>query len=133
MSRSSVLSLLAIVVLAALAAYVDWPTEPVHLWGDRYIPASPGVRIHALGIDIERVGPRLGLDLQGGTHLVLQADMSKVTADQDSAIRGVAEVINRRINGLGVSEPQIQVRGSDRIIVELPGIKDIEKAKQLIG
>src|SRR5438094_4077414 len=131
MSRSNIASLLAIIVLAALAAYVDWPTQPVHLWADRYLPASPGVRIHAIGIDFERLGPRLGLDLQGGTHLVLQADMSKVTGDHDAAIRGVAEVINRRINAFGVSEPQIQVRGDDRVILELPGLKHVQQAKRL--
>ena len=51
--------------------------------------------------------------------------MSQVTGDHEAAIRGVAEVINRRINAFGVSEPQIQVRGTDRVIVELPGVKDV--------
>ncbi len=134
MSRSNILALLGILLLAALALVVDWPTQPVPLGSTGlYLPAGPGVRIHTLGIDFERLGPRLGLDLQGGTHLVLQADMSKVTGDQSAAIRGVAEVINRRVNGLGVSEPIIQVRGTDRVIVELPGVKDIEEAKRLIG
>ena len=53
MSRSNIASLLAIIVLAALAAYVDWPTQPVRLWADRYLPASPGVRIHALAADVQ--------------------------------------------------------------------------------
>jgi preprotein translocase subunit SecD len=76
----------------------------------------------------------LGLDLQGGTQLVLQGDMSKIPeADRENAIKGVQQVIERRINAYGVAEPIIQIRGTDRVIVELPGIKDTEEAKQLIG
>jgi protein-export membrane protein SecD len=76
-----------------------------------------------------------GLDLQGGTQLVYQTDLSKVPqADQTNAAQGVVEVIDRRINALGVSEPSIQkTRDNSRVIVELPGIKDIDAAIKLIG
>jgi len=133
MNRSYGALLALIAALVVVAVYVDWPTEPVPLGTGSALMASPGVHIHALGINFDRAGPRLGLDLQGGTHLVLQADMSKVTGDKAAAINGVAQVINRRINAFGVSEPLIQVRGTDRVIVELPGVKDIEQAKRLIG
>src|SRR5437868_2909658 len=134
MSSKNVLSLLVIIALTILAVIVVWPTQPVPIGSSgRVFPAGPGVRIHALGVDFERVGPRLGLDLQGGTHLVLQADMSKITTDKTSAINGVAQVIERRVNAFGVAEPLIQARGDDRVIVEMPGIKDIEEAKRLIG
>src|SRR5918911_464731 len=77
---------------------------------------------------------KLGLDLQGGTQLVLQGDMSGVPEDQrGDAIKGVMQVIERRINAYGVAEPIIQVRGNDRVIVELPGVRDTEEAKRLIG
>jgi preprotein translocase subunit SecD len=76
----------------------------------------------------------LGLDLQGGTQLTLQADMSQVPPDQqDNAMKGVVNVLERRVNAYGVSEPQIQQRGNDRVIVQLPGVRDIEEAKKLIG
>jgi preprotein translocase subunit SecD len=81
-----------------------------------------------------REGMRLGLDLQGGIHMVYQADFSDVEPGSESeAIDGAIAVIERRINILGVTEPLIQKQGSDRIVVELPGVSEAEKAKSLIG
>src|SRR3989344_9591275 len=76
-----------------------------------------------------------GLDLQGGTHLVYQTDLSKVSADGVAdAVTGVVEVIRRRIDALGVTEPTIQkTRDNSRVIVELPGVKDVNEAIKLIG
>jgi len=77
---------------------------------------------------------RLGLDLQGGIHLVYQADFSGVEPGTEAdAIDGAIAVIERRINVLGVTEPLIQKQGSDRIVVELPGVSEVEKATSLIG
>lgn len=78
---------------------------------------------------------REGLDLQGGTQLVYQTDLSKVApADQANAASGVVAVIDRRINALGVTEPSIQkTRDNSRVIVELPGVKNIDEAIKLIG
>jgi preprotein translocase subunit SecD len=77
---------------------------------------------------------RLGLDLQGGIHMVYQADFTDVEPGTEAdAIEGAIAVIERRINVLGVTEPLIQKQGSDRIVVELPGVSEAEKAKNLIG
>lgn len=80
---------------------------------------------------------RLGLDLRGGTHLVYQADFSKTpAADTTSAIEGVRDVIERRINIFGVAEPVVQtvkVGDTYRIIVELAGVKDVSQAIKMIG
>ncbi len=80
---------------------------------------------------------RLGLDLQGGTQLTYQVDMSEIEqGDRDSAFESVRNIIERRINLLGVSEPNIQsVRAGDeyRLVVELPGISDSQDAIDLIG
>jgi preprotein translocase subunit SecD len=77
---------------------------------------------------------RLGLDLQGGIHMVYQADFTDVEPGTEAeAIDGAIAVIERRINVLGVTEPLIQKQGSDRIVVELPGVSEAEKAKDLIG
>ncbi|MFC1938678.1 protein translocase subunit SecD [Chloroflexota bacterium] len=79
-------------------------------------------------------GIRLGLDLQGGTHLVYRADFSSLEPGTEAeAIDGAIAVIEKRVNALGVSEPVIQQLGEDRITVELAGISEIEKAKNLIG
>jgi len=78
-----------------------------------------------------------GLDLQGGTHLVLEADMSNLPdSDHQDALASSKEIIARRVDLYGVSEPVIQtstLKDSYRIIVELPGVKDVDQAINLIG
>lgn len=80
---------------------------------------------------------RLGLDLQGGTHLVYQAQVDQIpAADRDQAVKAVLINIARRINLLGVAEPMVQtsrVGDQYRLIVELPGVKDVNQAMATIG
>jgi preprotein translocase subunit SecD len=77
---------------------------------------------------------QLGLDLQGGLHVVYQADLSGVAdGDKDSIMNGVIDVINNRVNPLGVTEPSIVKQGDDRIVVELPGTDLTDAQKQRIG
>ncbi len=79
----------------------------------------------------------LGLDLSGGTHIVLDADMFGIpSAQRNDALEGVRQVIDRRVNFFGVSEPIVQTARSGeayRIIVELPGITNVESAVAAIG
>lgn len=79
----------------------------------------------------------LGLDLQGGTHLVYQADLSTIEkGEAGNAMEGLKDVIERRVNMFGVSEPVIQaekVGDEHRLIVELAGIKDVSQAIKMIG
>jgi len=76
---------------------------------------------------------RQGLDLQGGTHVVMQAvDTPDAKVDND-AVERVVQIIERRINGLGLTEPTIQRQGKDRIIVDLPGVKDPDSAIAMLG
>jgi preprotein translocase subunit SecD len=124
--------LLFILVLTVVAIFVVWPQKPGnYIPGGDVLPGNPGIHLGGF----QRQGAKLGLDLQGGTQLTLQADLSQlppgVTADQ--AMQGVLNVIERRVNAYGVAEPEIQQLGTDRIIVQLPGLKDTEQAKQLIG
>lgn len=74
----------------------------------------------------------LGLDLQGGVQLVYQADLSNVQ-DPSGAMSGLRDVIERRVNMFGVSESVVQIQGQDRLLVELPGVTDVEQAIQMIG
>jgi len=80
---------------------------------------------------------RLGLDLVGGSHLIYEVDMSQIApGDRDSVMNGLREVIERRVNLFGVSEPQVvsaKEGDSYRLIVELAGIKDINEAINEIG
>ncbi|MFC2058784.1 protein translocase subunit SecD [Chloroflexota bacterium] len=83
----------------------------------------------------EREGMRLGLDLKGGTHLVYEVDLSEIEEPQtpEDAIAGAIDKIERRVNAYGVSEPMIQKTGSSRISIQLPGIRNIDEALDLIG
>jgi preprotein translocase subunit SecD len=113
--------LLITAVITILAVLTVWP------WPN-------GISLGINNLHFERKGFTLGLDLQGGTHLVLQADMTKAPGqDANEVLKGVIQVLERRVNAYGVAEPVIQSQGSDRVIVELPGVKDIEEAKKLIG
>ena len=76
---------------------------------------------------------RLGLDLQGGTQIVLEAqDTDRQKVDGDTASRTL-EVLRRRVDALGVSEPTLQRSGDRRIIIELPGVADPEEALEVVG
>lgn len=74
-----------------------------------------------------------GLDLQGGTHVVLQAKETLESKVDDDAINRSIQIIERRVNELGLTEPLIQRQGRDKIIVELPGVKDPEQAINMLG
>lgn len=80
----------------------------------------------------------LGLDLQGGAHLVYEANMDGISElDRNDALESVRDIIERRVNAFGVSEPMVQANktasGEYRIIAELAGIKDVEEAIKMIG
>jgi preprotein translocase subunit SecD len=106
--------LIFILVLIGLALWTILPTNSVRLG---------------------RNGFQLGLDLKGGTHLVYQADLSQKdpSLTDTQAMAAVKATIERRVNASGVTEPLIQIEGNNRIVVELPGIKDVDSAISLIG
>ncbi len=82
---------------------------------------------------IRRVPLRKGLDLSGGMHLALEVDESKgVIADKSEAINRALKVVRTRIEGMGVSETVIQKAGNDRIIIDIPGIDDRERAIRMV-
>jgi len=84
---------------------------------------------------------KLGLDLSGGTHLVYKADVSRIDSTQlKDSMDALRDVIERRVNVFGVSEPIVQVQnggfsnaGEERLIVDLPGVTDVSKAIEMIG
>lgn len=121
MRRNLWISLGLIIIVATLAGLVDWPTGPNISIGKYF----KEIKVHE------------GLDLQGGTHLVYELDTSSVGAkDIQAASQSVVNIINQRINGLGVSEPVIQtgkIGDKQTVIIELPGISDVNEAINLIG
>ena len=76
---------------------------------------------------------RQGLDLQGGTHIVMQAEETQETPVTPEAMNQVVGIMQKRINEMGLTEPIIQREGTSRIIIELPGEKDPQKAIETIG
>lgn len=113
---------LFVILIGAAAAWV------VHPDGSR-------INLNKIGINYEKqFDINLGLDLRGGAHLVYQADFSEIAAeDQREALASVRETIERRVNAFGVSEPLVQIQGSDQVVVELPGVTDVNEAIELIG
>ena len=79
------------------------------------------------------VNTRLGLDLQGGLEIVYQAKTADGKAPSTSELDQTIGILDRRVNGLGVTESAIQKQGADQISVSLPGVKDAQQALDLIG
>jgi preprotein translocase subunit SecD len=120
-----------VALIAVLAVFVDIPKHQVSF----PFPATcPGVCLNAGPLQInQEIKTHLGLDLQGGTQLVLQMKTDEIPAGQSVSDYNerARRVIDRRINGLGVSEPVIQALGDDKILLQLPGIDDLQKANDL--
>jgi preprotein translocase subunit SecD len=129
--RRYVLLVVLAVVVIFLGTY-SW-AKPWNIFATKF---NNAIKVDLLGT----YSPKnfsLGLDLHGGVHLVYQADVANIAEkDRDSALSGVRDVIERRINLYGVSEPNVQidkVGGDYRLIVDLAGVTDINQAIKLIG
>lgn len=105
-----------IVILVAVAIWID-------------LPGNPGLHLNLFGLQISKpIEAKLGLDLQGGLQVLLEADLpieQEITAEAMGAARNIVE---NRVNGLGVTEPVVQQQGNRRIIVELPGVTNPDDA-----
>lgn len=112
-----------IIALAAVTAFITYPRESSVL--------------QSLGLKNVNLEIKQGLDLQGGAHLVFQADEAELAKlqqeDQERAMASLIDVIQRRANPAGTSEITVQRQGQDRVIVELPGVRDVNEAIDRIG
>ncbi|MBM4420185.1 MAG: protein translocase subunit SecD [Chloroflexi bacterium] len=121
-----------IVGLIAVAAI--WVDIPKHQFPFPF--SCPGICLRVGGTTYEQeIKTHLGLDLQGGTQLVLRLRTEQLPAGTNQSPLDLQtqtiRVIDRRINAIGVSEPVIQAYGDDKILVELPGVSDLEQAKEV--
>ncbi len=140
---------LIIAAVAAGAIYAIWPDEPERYLPDAIaenLPSGRGIPSTLAGVDLpckseesnenasaDCKGMTLGLDLQGGSRIVLQADVSGLNVTQeeiDSGLDAAKSIVENRINPFGVSESLVQRSGSDRLVVELPGVS-AETAKDV--
>lgn len=112
MKSRQVRILIIIIVLVAVAVWVD-------------LPNNPG--IHFAGINRE-IETRLGLDLVGGVQALLEADLPADQAIDADAMNTAVQIVENRVNGLGVTEALVQKAGDRRIVVEIPGETDPEQA-----
>lgn len=133
MQRTPVWLVLLTLFLVAFSVYALYPSARLWL-------LSPESRAEleqndpAAMVSLEKRAIKLGLDLRGGMHVVLEVDKSKLNENEKKdAVDRALEVIRNRVDEFGVAEPLIQKSGDDRIIVELPGIADPARARELIG
>ncbi len=121
------------VILVILACIAFWDTfnlwtmtetERIKLQED-----DPGTLLK-----MQQEAIRLGLDLQGGIHVVLRVKLEELNkGEQKDAVDRAMQVIRNRIDGLGVAEPTIVKQGENRIVIDLPGYTDANRAEELIG
>src|SRR5438552_5056740 len=120
-----------VVVIAIVAVWVDIPKHQFQFPFD-----CPGI-CYSLGgrSTFVEIKTHLGLDLQGGTQLILQLRPDRLPGPTTSSIDDLNTqarvVIERRINSLGVSEPVLESLGSDKILLQLPGVSDLAEAQQI--
>jgi preprotein translocase subunit SecD len=132
-----------IVILTLIAGCISLPSElPVNI---HFGPINIDQKLVRPDLDIsigkfsvkKDLDLKLGLDLAGGVHLVFEADLTGIEdGRRQTAIGAVRNVIERRVNLFGISEPNVLVssfEGKDRIIVELPGVHDADQAVELMG
>lgn len=125
MDRNRLVKLLTIILIIGLAFWQLYPSF-------KYYRLTPEER--ELEKKLRDKAIRLGLDLQGGMHLVLEVDTKDMLEKEANlAVEQAFTIIRNRVDQFGVTEPTIQREGKKRIIVQLPGIRDPERAKELIG
>ena len=129
MSRTAMKGLF-VAVLTILFGVVLAPTFQYYSMSQAQRAAMPAAKLAKL----RKGALNLGLDLQGGAHLVYEVDLTELpeTAKADAVDRAI-EIIRNRIDQLGVAEPVVQRQGQNRILVQLPGVLDTERAKDIVG
>lgn len=124
------------IFIALIFLGLIWVDLPESIKTKYKIPSQINFNIYGLSVKKDFT-TKLGLDLKGGSSLIFEADISKVKKeDLNDALNSARDVIERRINFFGVTEPQIQtVKTGDkyRLSVDLPGINNYEEAIKLIG
>lgn len=116
------IKVLAILGLAVAAGWMAYPN-------------GQKINLQFLKLPVNQEFPiKLGLDLQGGSHLVYKAKLDALASgDRGEALSSVRSVLERRVNSFGLSEPQVFTQGLDKIVVDLPGIKDVKHAVDALG
>ncbi|MCS7091753.1 MAG: protein translocase subunit SecD [Patescibacteria group bacterium] len=141
--KKTISRLVVILLILVFATYIALPQEyffnvNVPYFSYQFQFKKPQLDINLFGFNLnERQNLKLGLDLAGGSHMVFEADTSGIDQSRKQlALDGLKSIIEKRVNLFGISEPEVRLstfEGKDRIIVELPGVKDTKEANSLIG
>jgi protein-export membrane protein SecD len=127
-NKKLTISLILIILVAVVAGIFCYPA-PVNK-----LINSANAKFHTKIWNIPEHEFKLGLDLKGGVHLEYKADLTGIAdKDKSDVMNGLRDVIERRVNIYGVTEPVVQVYGQDRIAVDLPGVDSIDSAISWIG
>ena len=124
-----------VLILALIAAAVYYLLPSVEFYRMTVDEReSMGLKSPGQLADLKKRSLNLGLDLQGGIHLVLEVKTEGMEEQEaQDAVAQAQEVIRNRVDQFGVAEPTIQRQGENRIIIELPGVQDVQRAKDLVG
>lgn len=141
MWKRPITRLFLLLFIALLAFLVDLPNNyslKIPFTSQSVVLNPPLIDMNLMGVRVQKeFKTHLGLDLAGGTHVGLEADMKDITPDARlDALESAKEVIERRVNFFGVAEPVVQTVKSGesyRISVDLPGVTDVDAALSLIG
>ncbi|MFL2646742.1 MAG: protein translocase subunit SecD [Dehalococcoidia bacterium] len=130
MNLRNLFSLMLVIFLTIGGILVVWPENPKDLFGDRFaLPSGQGVSIFGF----EREGMRLGLDLQGGTRLLLLAEPpDDFDGNLDDALEGTLRILRKRVDATGIAEAEITQQGVNNISIQLPGLTP-QQARDLLG
>ena len=124
-----------IFLITLIAGYISLPKE-VNILGRSFIRRDLDLKVGNFSFR-KNFDLVLGLDLAGGSHLVFEVDTSNIEEGRKkTAVEAVKNVMERRVNLFGISEPNVQTssfEGKDRVIVELPGVKNTDEAIDIIG
>ena len=134
MTRTDQWKLLGVLLVTAIAVWYLLPSFQFYTtYYNRPVQELARVSGEKLA-ELRKKAIHLGLDLQGGMHLVLEVDRSKMNAAEGrDALDRAMEILRQRIDQFGVAEPLIQKEGEDRIVIQLPGLTDRQRALDLIG
>ncbi|HEX7588407.1 MAG TPA: protein translocase subunit SecD, partial [Anaerolineae bacterium] len=117
MRERNYMFLIGVIFIALLAGWINLPDNP----GLKLGPITKDIKVHE------------GLDLQGGLQVLLQAAVPSCATVSSESMDAAKSIVERRVNGLGVTEPLIQRSGACRIIVQLPGINNPDEAIKTFG
>lgn len=133
MNRNQKLKLGSVFIVLIASIWLLWPSFTLFSMSDEDVEILK-VEDPARYNELLDKSIRLGLDLQGGTYLVLEVDLEGIDSDDhQSTVDQALQVIRNRVDQYGVAEPSIQQEGDNRLVVQLPGLPDVQRATSLIN